>query len=185
MKINWPEWANYRAMDADGRMFYFECEPKAFARLWDTTIGKCEAVDSVTDWRDSLEERPKEVPDNTPRMRGVVDVLAVMDDLLASRTGLLADEYDALTEARAAVAEMIDPWRPIKSVPTDGTRIELLAENNELDAGHWCAWSANTLTDRAWLAENDPRGEGGELCTDRGEGPYLAGRPIADSRRDA
>lgn len=61
MKPNWqdaPEWANYLAMNNDGAWYWFEFEPKAGGYIWSRFDGRRQRA--RFDWRDSLEERPKD-----------------------------------------------------------------------------------------------------------------------------
>jgi hypothetical protein len=67
MNTTWhdaPEWANYKATDADGQAFWYEKQPKLGGRQWDNTIltpvGKVEKVTPVKPikWQLSLEARP-------------------------------------------------------------------------------------------------------------------------------
>jgi len=54
----WPDWANYRATDANGAVYFFVSKPECGQTCWlghgdhepDTTV--------VPNWRESLEERP-------------------------------------------------------------------------------------------------------------------------------
>jgi hypothetical protein len=64
MKPDWstaPDFARYLAMDEDGEWFWFENKPEARNRVWmviphfaHASVGK----GSVSNWRDTLEERP-------------------------------------------------------------------------------------------------------------------------------
>lgn len=56
-----PEWANWRAMDADGQVFWYEQKPeKSLQRsVWDPTGGKVCPAYLGSSWADSLEERSR------------------------------------------------------------------------------------------------------------------------------
>jgi hypothetical protein len=60
-----PEWANYRAMDADGREYWFEYEPTIDEELglWEAfdSDGHCDQILNTarTNWRFSLQKRKK------------------------------------------------------------------------------------------------------------------------------
>jgi hypothetical protein len=67
MNISWsiaPDWANYLAMDSDGKWFWYEKKPVAWEfRSWDFDIGYWRRGDGramrvVKNWRDTLEKRP-------------------------------------------------------------------------------------------------------------------------------
>lgn len=64
MKPSWddaPDWANYRAMDEDEAWYWYEYEPTQKGFFWDKQGGRSQLIlDSSDNWRDSLEERPKE-----------------------------------------------------------------------------------------------------------------------------
>lgn len=67
MKPNWenaPSWAQWLAMDGYGDWTWFEAEPKMFVRMpaWGSRGYRFEhagSSDDATNWRSSLEERPK------------------------------------------------------------------------------------------------------------------------------
>lgn len=67
MKPDWkdaPEWAQYVAMDSDGCWFWYECKPRqsAFEGEWRRqNETKSKAVQQLVSWKDSLQERPKEI----------------------------------------------------------------------------------------------------------------------------
>jgi hypothetical protein len=54
-----PDWARYAATDDGGASYWFEVEPKARESIgeWVSCRGYCESIN--TDWRKSLEPRPK------------------------------------------------------------------------------------------------------------------------------
>lgn len=56
-----PEWANYLAMDSNGRWCWYENEPsKIYGDEWAPCAGKIEEALSPYDaWENSLEPRPK------------------------------------------------------------------------------------------------------------------------------
>lgn len=56
----WPTWAYWRAMDADGRWHYYECEPVCAQTCWVDAGGRHQLAppfDTVPDWRESLQRR--------------------------------------------------------------------------------------------------------------------------------
>lgn len=54
-----PERANYLAQDLDGRWYWFELEPYAYAgKLWATYGASWEAPVKNENWQQSLERRP-------------------------------------------------------------------------------------------------------------------------------
>jgi hypothetical protein len=60
MKPDWkdaPEWAQWVAMDADGKWYWHEDEPVASGGEWFSTDGRCRVVRNM-DWKESLEPRP-------------------------------------------------------------------------------------------------------------------------------
>lgn len=58
-----PEWANWLAMDGDGRVFWYEKMPKPGLSLqvWNPTSGKARlaGASSSPSWIDTLEERSR------------------------------------------------------------------------------------------------------------------------------
>jgi hypothetical protein len=66
MSTNWddaPEWAKFKATDADGQSFWYEHAPELGHRQWNNAQQCISRVDKVKppisiDWLDSLEERP-------------------------------------------------------------------------------------------------------------------------------
>jgi muconolactone delta-isomerase len=58
-----PEWANYKATDADGQTYWYEKEPRLGGCQWDNTqitpIGRIEKVipKPGIKWQDTLEYR--------------------------------------------------------------------------------------------------------------------------------
>lgn len=61
MKPDWkdaPEWANWLAMDCDGRWYWHESEPKLGKTIWLCRGGQAADADSLARWKDSLEKRP-------------------------------------------------------------------------------------------------------------------------------
>lgn len=55
-----PEWANYRATDADGQTYWYEGEPELNGRHWENNdFGKVEKVilKPGINWQDTLECR--------------------------------------------------------------------------------------------------------------------------------
>ena len=62
MKPNWstaPSWARYLAMDRDGEWYWFSHEPNAGISGWWISVGECCRA-GISNWRDTLEERPVE-----------------------------------------------------------------------------------------------------------------------------
>lgn len=61
--IDWsksPEWANYSAMDEDGRWWFFENRPKTAKFEWRSKNGRVECAHKEVHWKDSLSKRPEE-----------------------------------------------------------------------------------------------------------------------------
>lgn len=61
MKPSWddaPEWANYLAMDADGKWYWFELRPVMCASTYDWGGRFANAGYSDTKWSNTLEQRP-------------------------------------------------------------------------------------------------------------------------------
>jgi len=57
-----PEWANYVAMDRDGKWYWYEFEPYAETNIWNVNVehaGKYEMVDLYCNWQESLQKRPE------------------------------------------------------------------------------------------------------------------------------
>lgn len=67
MKPSWddaPEWAQLLAMDEDGGWWWFQCPPVQGECMWIASDGGFRrARVSHSDWKDSLEQRPKEEPE--------------------------------------------------------------------------------------------------------------------------
>lgn len=72
MKVDWskaPEWANYHAIDSDGRAFFYEENPEIFnsSKCWNSNLRLTRDDDGkrwdVDNWKKSLTKRPKEVED--------------------------------------------------------------------------------------------------------------------------
>jgi len=60
MKPDWstaPEWARYLAQDEDGEWCWFQNKPNEGHAAWWFSGGEC-CCASISDWRDTLEERP-------------------------------------------------------------------------------------------------------------------------------
>lgn len=57
----------------------------------------------------------------------------------------------------------VSGWHPIETAPRDGTMVELLGENGNLDTGKWHEWGDGTP---------------GEFSTENGEGPHTHWRPL-------
>lgn len=56
----WPDWAKWKARDANQREFYFEFEPTASQYgFWDGNGGRVQPVNRGN-WVDSLIKRPEE-----------------------------------------------------------------------------------------------------------------------------
>ena len=58
-----PKWANWLAKDKDGTWFWYAEKPEAHEDdgIWDTLIFKiCQLAQKPEDWKDTLEERPKQ-----------------------------------------------------------------------------------------------------------------------------
>jgi uncharacterized iron-regulated membrane protein len=55
-----PEWANYRARDADGSWYWFEFEPYRSSNCWMRQKGRTAICDaSINDpWTSTMEKRP-------------------------------------------------------------------------------------------------------------------------------
>lgn len=63
-------------------------------------------------------------------------VLAALDDVLSTQTGMLADEFEALREARAAVAALIDAASEIRtslSLTRSNVMTEIKRGSNQWD----------------------------------------------------
>lgn len=65
MKPNWkdaPEWANYLAMDEDGRWWWYQHTPTINKSVWKKESGHAELAkpNHFIDWFETLEERPNE-----------------------------------------------------------------------------------------------------------------------------
>lgn len=61
-----PEWAQYAAVDADGVAYYYRYKPICRSigyKTLNSTQRICDALFDVSDWRNSLIERPAVVPD--------------------------------------------------------------------------------------------------------------------------
>lgn len=60
MKPSWkdaPKWANYLAMDDDGRWYWYETKPMISSGAWYSHANDF-AVCEIAGWKDSLESRP-------------------------------------------------------------------------------------------------------------------------------
>lgn len=71
-------------------------------------------------------------------------------------------------------------WQPIETAPKDGTRVELMGKNGNLDAGYWYQYSDQVDADFR-KANNIPADEVGEFSTDNGEGPHTHWRPLLEA----
>lgn len=69
MKVDWskaPEWANYHAIDEDGRGYFYEEKPELFTitQCWNSNLRLTRDDDGkqwdVDDWKETLTERPEE-----------------------------------------------------------------------------------------------------------------------------
>lgn len=61
MKPDWkdaPEWANWLAMDADGKWYWYENNPKKRLVTWKRNGEKMQATFNVLGWEESKEKRP-------------------------------------------------------------------------------------------------------------------------------
>jgi hypothetical protein len=62
MKPDWkdaPEWANWLAMDADGKWFWHEYEPRLRQRDWDSFGAISLAGDTNSHWEEAISCRPE------------------------------------------------------------------------------------------------------------------------------
>lgn len=58
---NYPEWADYAAINNEGLVIYFSNRPNRTDKGWKTVIGKsrtCGVVSPIKDWRESLRRNP-------------------------------------------------------------------------------------------------------------------------------
>ena len=54
-----PEWAQWRAQDADGLWWVYEEKPIKYAAFWDRHKGRTMETEQIgSTWEDTLEERP-------------------------------------------------------------------------------------------------------------------------------
>ena len=53
-----PDWANWAAMDHDGRWFWFEKEPVKIENVWLSKFDSRETQVGHENWRNSLQQRP-------------------------------------------------------------------------------------------------------------------------------
>lgn len=66
MKPDWkdaPWWADYLAMDLNGYWFWYEFEPLVSDGFiaWERSLGRAgQCFDQNSEWRNTLEQRPKE-----------------------------------------------------------------------------------------------------------------------------
>lgn len=67
MQIDWskaPDWAQFVAMDADGRWHWYECEPDSEFRdgewMVDDFRYEKASVERTPTWKDTLQRRPTE-----------------------------------------------------------------------------------------------------------------------------
>lgn len=65
-------------------------------------------------------------------------------------------------------------WRPIETAPRDGTRIQLLGQNGNLDIGEWYEFHRDFDRGANGFAE----GTTGEFSSDFGEGPHTHWMPL-------
>ncbi len=62
MKPDWkdaPEWANWVAMDFNGRWWFYECVPVKGVDSWNPHGGDMEEANAYKDWAETLEGRPE------------------------------------------------------------------------------------------------------------------------------
>jgi hypothetical protein len=55
-----PDWANYLAMDADGEWHWFDERPRHEVNSWEHSFSRREFAGESLNWRQTLEEKPKE-----------------------------------------------------------------------------------------------------------------------------
>lgn len=61
MKPDWkdaPEWANYLAMDEDGKWYWYEHEPVLMGRYWTVKRGSFSYAETEQHWAETKEARP-------------------------------------------------------------------------------------------------------------------------------
>ena len=60
MKTGWDKypWANYRAQDASGDMWYYENKPTQIEDYWYSQGTSVKDIEDNPNWRDTLETRP-------------------------------------------------------------------------------------------------------------------------------
>lgn len=54
-----PEWANFWAVDDNGRCFWYEYKPTLGIRIWLAERGNNEISKQYPGWRNTLQERPR------------------------------------------------------------------------------------------------------------------------------
>ena len=63
------DWANYVAMDADGKVWEFDNKPAIYTNVWSIVTGKVNILDvtycNASNWHNSLIERPKQIEQPT------------------------------------------------------------------------------------------------------------------------
>lgn len=53
-----PEWAEWWAVDEDGAAYWYDVEPRMVKSMW-WAAGAKDMLQPFTNWRESLEQRPK------------------------------------------------------------------------------------------------------------------------------
>lgn len=67
MKPDWkdaPEWANYLAMDEDGKWYWYEHEPVLMGGYWTVKRGSFSSAETEQHWTETKEARPTK--ENSP-----------------------------------------------------------------------------------------------------------------------
>lgn len=55
----WPDWADYRATDANGAVYFYAKKPDRLSVIWHADCQRDQDTTVVPNWRDSLEERER------------------------------------------------------------------------------------------------------------------------------
>lgn len=54
-----PDWANYRTIDYDGTVSFWEEKPFIEGTIWNAEIGKLKNISSDFNWKETLQQRPR------------------------------------------------------------------------------------------------------------------------------
>ena len=159
-----PDWANFLAQDLNGIWYWYEYQPTSEALNTWYSKGRYQAV-NVTNWRDSLQERPLQ----SSKLEGAINLdiefepggLELLEEALAMRnrgyTGIFPRD-----EELQEVFDKAPDWAVVLCQDMDGDwfAYDIMPAYNA-EYGYWQIPSAlHKLPKMAYIGTSSVRGEG-------------------------